>query len=74
MLRNLNTRLAKLEALNSPSPSPSRVHLIAAIDDDGEPERAALIADGRAQPEDFFIFLVPLSPADRPAAGHGPQP
>jgi hypothetical protein len=68
MLRNLDARLAKLEALNSSALPPSRVHLIAAIDDDGEPGRAALIADGRARPEDFFIFLVPLSPADRPAA------
>ena len=60
MLRNLNSCLAKLEALNSPTLPPSRVHLICAIDDDGEAERAALIASGRAQPED--IFLVPLRP------------
>ena len=68
MLRNLNSRLAKLEALNGPAPPLSRVHLIAAIDDDGEAERAALTADGRAQPDDIFIFLVPLGPTDREAA------
>jgi hypothetical protein len=68
MPRNLNSRLTKLEALNSPTLPPSRVHLIAAIDDDGEAERAALIADGRAQANDIFIFLVPLRPTDREAA------
>jgi hypothetical protein len=68
MLRNFNTRLAKLEALNSPALPPSRVHLIAAIDIDGEAERAALIADGRAEPDDIFIFLVPLRPTNREAA------
>jgi hypothetical protein len=68
MSRNLRTRLDKLEALKGPALPQSRVHLIAAIDDDGEAERAALIADGRAQPEDIFIFLVPLRPANREAA------
>ena len=68
MRRNLDTRLTKLEALKSPALPPSRVHLIAAIDDDGEAERAALIADGRAQPDDVFIFLVPLGPTNREAA------
>ena len=68
MGRNLDARLRKLETLNSPAPPPSRVHLIAAIADNGEAERAALIADGRAQAEDVFIFLVPLAPTNREAA------
>jgi hypothetical protein len=68
MRLNLDARLTKLEALNSPAPPASRVHLIAAIDDDGEAERTALIADGRAQPDDIFIFLVPLRPTNREAA------
>jgi hypothetical protein len=46
----------------------SRVHPITAIDDDGEAERAALIASGRAQPDDVLVFLVPLRPTGREAA------
>ena len=65
MHRNLDSRLAKLEALNSPTLPLSRVHLIAAIDDDGELDRAALIANGRAQADDIFIFLVPMRPSER---------
>ena len=68
MRRNLDARLTELEALKSPATPLSRVHLIAAIDDDGEAERAALIADGRAQPDDILVFLVPLCPANREAA------
>ena len=68
MLRKVNTRLTKLGALKSPASPPSRVHLISAIETDGEAERAALIADGRAQPDDVFIFLVSLGPTNREAA------
>ena len=38
MRRSLDARLTKLEALNRPATPLSRVHLIAAIDDDGEAE------------------------------------
>ena len=69
MRRDLDSPSTKLEALNSPATPLSRVHLIAPIDDDdGEAERAALIASGRAQPDDVFVFLVPLRPTGREAA------
>ena len=67
MNRNLRTRLDKLEAAKPDAWTPWR-QITADSKAEAEAEQQAMLADGRAQPGDRFIFNVIVSPPGRETA------
>jgi hypothetical protein len=63
MNRSIEIRLKRLEAASSQEKAPRRSHMFPArtpAEDDAK--IAELVADGTADPDDFFIQLMPFQP------------
>jgi hypothetical protein len=60
MNRNVESRLRKLEAVQTP-PAFRRIHMIGGTNDECEAQGQAMIASGDAEEADDFIFLIPAA-------------
>jgi hypothetical protein len=58
MIRNVESRLLKLEAVQTPLAFSPR-HMVGGTNDECEAQRQAMIASGDANEADGFIFLIP---------------
>jgi hypothetical protein len=61
MIRNVESRLRKLEAVQTPLAF-RRSHLIGGTNDECKAQKQSMIESGHADETDFFIFLIPASP------------
>jgi hypothetical protein len=64
MIRNVESRLLKLEAARSPLDSPWR-RVIGDTETECQTKRRAMIEAGQAQEADRFIFRIIIDPVDR---------
>jgi len=66
MIRNVESRLRKLEAVQTPLAFWPR-HMVGGTNDECEAQRQAVIVSGKANETDGFIFLIPAQfPAQFP--------
>jgi hypothetical protein len=60
VIRNLESRLRKLETVQTPLAFSPR-HMVGGTNDECEAQRQAMIASGNADGADDFIFLIPAA-------------
>jgi hypothetical protein len=60
MNRNVESRLRKLEAVQTP-PAFRRIHMIGGTNDECEAQKQSMIETGHADETDDFIFLIPAA-------------